>query len=88
MKRWTPEALSDHRLEGEEELHAWGHDFNAGNTLENNQGHSDYILQCPQGVTGCCGNFTTRRSYPHFVPSRRSHRYNPKSLKRKAHHEN
>jgi len=85
MKRWTPEELPDRHLKGEEELHAWGHDFNARSILENNQGHSDYALQCPQGVSGCCGVFRPRQSHPHFVGlSRRSRRYDPKSLKGKA----
>jgi hypothetical protein len=81
MKRWTPEALPARHLEGKEELHVWGHDFNARSILENNHGHSDYVLQCPQGVTGCCSNYTPRQSHPRFLgPSN----YHLKSLKRKA----
>jgi hypothetical protein len=85
MKPWTREALSDRYFAAEEELRAWGHDFNARGMLENNQGHSDYILQCPQSVTGCCGIFSPRQPYPHLVGlSRRSNRHKPKLLNRKA----
>jgi hypothetical protein len=85
MKSWTPEALPDRWLAAEREFRAWGHDFNARGILENNQGCADYIRQCPQSVSGCCGNFGPRQAYPHFVgPSRRSYRLKPESLKRKA----
>ena len=71
MKRLDQERCFGPDSAPEQEFRAWGHDFNASGMLANNQGQPDdprhLVLQCPAGVTGCCGVFTPRQPYTLFT---------------------